>query len=147
MLNDYSYTRDPDKMDDSRWINRPVHDWETVAGLEAEDSPASEIYQGIRRLISLRRKLPVLADRDNTLLHDPGNDHLFVLERVADGTGGLLVIANFDTHPQVVNASWLTSLGYVGNGNYRNLIDGESKSIRSGLLELAPFDLLWLAKE
>ncbi len=146
MLNDYSYARDPDKLDDSRWINRPVHDWETVAGLETTETPASEIYHGIRNLISLRRKLPVLADRDNTLLHDPGNDHLFVLERGRSGAEGLLVIANFDTHPQVVNASWLTALGYVGNGKYRNLIDGASKSIRSGLLELAPFELLWLAK-
>ena len=146
MLNDYSYARDPDKLDDSRWVNRPVHDWETVAGLEARDTPASEIYRGIRNLVSLRRKLPVLADQDNTLLHESGNDHLFVFERGAGGADSLLVIANFDAHPQVVNASWLSALGYVGKGAYRNLISGASKSIRSGLLELAPFELLWLAK-
>jgi amylosucrase len=146
MLNDYSYTRDPDKWDDSRWINRPVHDWNTVAQLEEVNTPASEIYLGIQKLISLRKQLPVLADQDNTLLHDTGNQHLFVFERASGGKESLLVVANFDSNPQVLNASWLSSLGYVADGNYRDLIEGATKKIRSGLLELQPFELLWLVK-
>jgi amylosucrase len=146
MLNDYSYTRDPDKWDDSRWINRPVHDWKTVSQLKKAKTPASEIYRRIRKLISLRRQLPALADRDNTILHDTGNQHLFVFERESGEADSLLVVANFDSNPQVLNASWLSALGYVENGNYRNLIEGESKSIRSGLLELPPYELLWLVK-
>ncbi len=146
MLNDYSYRQDPDKMDDSRWINRPVHDWETVAGIETEKNHAAQIYGRIRSMISLRKKLPALADRGNTLLHDPGNEHLFVFERGVGGAGSILVLANFDTHPQVVNASWLTRLGYVKKGAYLNLLDGVKRNIRSGLLELSPYELLWLAQ-
>ena len=146
MLNDYSYARDPDKSNDSRWVNRPVHDWETVAQLEKVKTPASEIYRGIRKLISLRQQLPVLADRGNTLLHDSANEHLFVFERGPGGKDSLLVVANFDSNPQVLNASWLTTLGYVKNGNYRNLIDGASRRIQSGLLELPPYELLWMVK-
>jgi amylosucrase len=56
------------------------------------------------------------------------------------------VVANFDSNPQVLNASWLTTLGYVKNGKYRNLIDGASRRIQSGLLELPPYELLWLVK-
>lgn len=144
MLNDYSYLQDPDKLDDSRWINRPVHDWETVAGIETEKTHAAEIYRRIRSMISLRKRLPALADQGNTLLHDPGNEHLFVFERGAGRPGSILVLANFDTHPQVVNASWLARLGYVKDGAYLNLLDGANRKVRSGLLELSPFELLWL---
>ncbi|MDX1334082.1 MAG: DUF3459 domain-containing protein, partial [Robiginitalea sp.] len=146
MLNDYSYRGDPDKSDDSRWINRPVHDWEAVSRLEKEKTPASEIYRNLQKLISLRKQLPVLADRGNTRLHDAGNEHLLVFERGSGEADSLLVVANFDSSPQVLNASWLTALGYVKNGNYRNLLDAGSKGIRSGLLELPPHELLWLVK-
>ncbi|MEJ2583747.1 MAG: alpha-amylase family protein [Robiginitalea sp.] len=146
MLNDYSYSRDPDKSDDSRWINRPIHDWETVSQLGRKKSPASQIYLGIQKFVRLRKQLPVLADRANTLLHDSGNEHLFVFERRSDGADSLLIVANFDANPQVLNASWLSNLGYVNKGKYRNLIDGVSKDMRSGLMELSPFELLWLAK-
>lgn len=146
MLNDYSYREDPDKLDDSRWINRPVHDWETAARIDSERTPAAEIYGRVRNLISLRKRLPALADRDNTLLHDSGNEHLLVFERGAGGPGSILILANFDTHPQIVNASWLTRLGYVKQGSYLNLLDGARKKVRSGLLELSPFQLLWLEK-
>jgi len=146
MLNDYSYRGDPDKSDDSRWINRPVHDWETVSHLNKEETHASEIYRNIQKLISLRKELPILADQDNTRLHDAGNEHLLVFERGSGEADSLLVVANFDSSAQVLNASWLTALGYVKNGEYRNLIDEGSKGIRSGLLELPPYELLWLVK-
>ena len=30
-FNDYSYLNDKSKVDDSRWLNRPVIDWDKVA--------------------------------------------------------------------------------------------------------------------
>jgi amylosucrase len=54
------------------------------------------------------------------------------------------VVANFDEHPQVLNASWLEHLGYANDGKFHDLIVGKSRQVRSGLLEVAPFQLLWL---
>ncbi|MCO5724433.1 amylosucrase [Robiginitalea marina] len=146
MLNDYSYMKDPKRAGDSRWMNRPLHDWDAVEQLGREHSPASQIYSGLQHLIRLRKQYPVLADRSNQALHPVGNDHLFVFERKGDTGEGLLVIANFDDQPQVINASWLAALGYVREGAYHNLIDGSTRQVRSGLLETAPFELLWISR-
>ncbi|MEJ2162370.1 MAG: alpha amylase, partial [Robiginitalea sp.] len=145
-LNDYSYMRDPDKVNDSRWINRPMQDWEKAGKIEKDKSaPSSKIFSGLQHLIRLRKQLPVLADRTQQLLHDPGNEHLLVFERGPGTEERILVVANFDEHPQVINASWLTRLGFIKEGSYRNLIDGDVNTVRSGLLEVAPFQLLWLS--
>lgn len=146
MLNDYSYMKDPDKAEDSRWINRPRHDWKSVADLKKQKSHASKIYNGLRHLIALRKERPVMADLSNQIFHDAGNEHLFVFERTSKVSEGILVIANFDENPQVINAAWLSRLGYVKKGSYRNLIDGSTRIIHSGLLELNPYELLWVPK-
>ena len=143
--NDYSYMKEDDKADDSRWVNRPHHDWGLVATLRDSDSPQAEVYRQIRALIGVRKQLPVLGAGGVTHLHTPGNDHLFVYERRSE-EDGLLVIANFDEKPQVVNASWLARLGYISEGAYRNLADDSRHEVHSGLLEIAPYGLLWLRK-
>lgn len=146
MLNDYSYMEEPDKVMDSRWTNRPIHDWETVSRLPSQKSHASAIYHGLKHLVELRKHLDVLADAHGARFHDAGNEHLLVFERGAESAGGILVLANFDETPQVVNTSLLQSLGFLKSGAYQNLIDGKTKTIQSGLLELASAELLWLKK-
>ncbi len=146
MGNDYSYRSDPDKATDSRWLNRPIHDWAAVAALESANGPAARIFGGIKNLASLRKGLSALADHSDQTLHDTGNEHLFAFER-GRGEGRLLVIANFDAHPQVLNASWLMRLGYLGDGTYHDLVTGRQREIQSGLMELAPYELLWLSRE
>jgi amylosucrase len=59
---------------------------------------------------------------------------------------GLLVLANFDARPQVVNASWLARLGYISEGAFHNLADDSRHSVHSGLLEVAPYALIWLRR-
>jgi amylosucrase len=78
--------------------------------------------------------------------HETGNDHLLVFERGAESAEGILVLANFDEVAQVVNTSLLGALGFLRKGTYQNLIDGKTGKVKSGLLELAPADLLWLRK-
>ena len=142
MLNDYSYLKNPDLAEDSRWLNRPFHDWDTVATLDQEQLPSSRIFNQLREMIALRKSLAVFADTSNTQYHNSGNDHLFIMER--SGRPGVLCIANFDLSRQVVNAGWLERIGYLKNGKYRDLLGDRSGAVRSGLLEMEPLGLLWL---
>ncbi|SFR37474.1 amylosucrase [Robiginitalea myxolifaciens] len=142
MLNDYSYLKNPDQADDSRWLNRPFHDWDKVAALDQEQLPSTRIFNILRDMIALRKSLAVFADTSNTRIHNSGNNHLFILERI--GAPGVLCIANFDRTRQVVNAGWLERIGYLKAGKYRDLLAGSSGAVRSGLLEMEPLGLLWL---
>ena len=144
-LNDYSFLDDPLKKDDSRWVNRPRHDWDTVAALEQDKSPASEVFERLREMIAIRKKHPLLADHNNLLLHDANNPHILAYERKA-GEHGILVLCNFDETAQVVDAGWLSRLGYSGGNSFRDLISGKDLVLSSGLLQLNPFQMLWLAR-
>jgi amylosucrase len=57
-----------------------------------------------------------------------------------------MIVANFDANSQVLNASWLEKLGYLNAGSFMNLADGSSHQISSGLLQIKPYDLLWILR-
>ncbi|MER3319634.1 MAG: amylosucrase [Allomuricauda sp.] len=144
-LNDYSFQNDESKKGDSRWVNRPMQDWETISKLDNENLPQSKIFQTLQKLIKIRKNNTVFADNNNLELYHTGNDHIFSFERNEDQQG-LLVICNFDENPQVIDSSWVKKLGYFSKGEPLDLVSDEKVSLNSGLLELMPYQMMWLQK-
>ena len=144
-LNDYSFQNDVSKKGDSRWVNRPMQDWETISKLDNENLPQSKIFQTLQKLIKIRKNNTVFADSNNLELYHTGNDHIFSFERNEDQQG-LLVICNFDENPQVIDSSWIKKLGYFSKGEPLDLVSNEKVSLNSGLLELMPHQMMWLLK-
>ncbi|WP_421802005.1 amylosucrase [Flagellimonas sp.] len=144
-LNDYSFQNDVSKKGDSRWVNRPMQDWETISKLDNENLPQSKIFQTLQKLIKIRKNNTVFADSNNLELYHTGNDHIFSFERNEDQQG-LLVICNFDENPQVIDSSWIKKLGYFSKGEPLDLVSNEKVSLNSGLLELMPHQMMWLQK-
>lgn len=144
-LNDYSFQNDESKKGDSRWVNRPMQDWETISKLDNENLTQSKIFQTLQKLIKIRKNNTVFADNNNLELYHTGNDHIFSFERNEDQQG-LLVICNFDENPQVIDSSWVKKLGYFSKGEPLDLVSDEKVSLNSGLLELMPYQMMWLQK-
>lgn len=144
-LNDYSFQNDVSKKGDSRWVNRPMQDWEAISSLDNQDSPQSTIFHALQQLIQIRKGSSVFADHNNLQLCHTGNDHIFSFERT-QGQNGLLVICNFDENPQVIDSSWVKKLGYFSKGEPLDLVSGEKVGMNSALLELMPYQMLWLMK-
>ena len=144
-LNDYSSLQDKAKKGDSRWVNRPFHDWKTVSLLDDTSLPQSKIFHSLKKLISIRKKNKVFADNSNLVLHHSGNDHILVFERTGK-KNGVLVLCNFNTATEVINASWLQNMGYIENSEYKDLIKNKKFKVSSGFLEIEPYQLLWLKK-
>jgi amylosucrase len=145
-LNDYSYLDDEHKKYDSRWVNRPSHSWQTVANLKDKDTPSSIIFNDLKHMISLRKKIKVFADANNMILHDPRNPHLFLFERSGQKKDGILILANFDEHPQILSIDVLHSLGYIEDGALADMLANQKRKLNSGLFEVQPYELLWLVK-
>ncbi|WP_422349417.1 amylosucrase [Flagellimonas sp.] len=145
-LNDYSYTKDSSKSGDSRWVNRPQQDWAMVKKLGNGDLPQSNVYHTLKHLISVRKANPVLADTNNLVLHQSGNNHILVFERTQGAKKGMIVICNFDENPQVIDSGWLMKLGYFTKGNPKDLVANKKIDVKSGLLELQPYQMIWLKK-
>ena len=144
-LNDYSFQNDDSKKGDSRWVNRPMQDWGTISSLEDKDSPQSKIFHALQKLIKIRKENTVFADDNNLELCHTGNDHIFSFERTQDRKG-ILVICNFDENTQVIDSSWIKKLGYFSNGEPLDLVSGKKVGLNSALLELMPYQMLWLMK-
>ena len=143
-VNDYSYLNEKDKRDDSRWLNRPIQDWERAALAKIPKSVPGKIYAQIRHLIEIRKSMPVFADKSMPVLYDPNNSHVFVFERRSESAKNVLVLCNFDEKEQVLDTGWIQSLGYIKKSNLKDLISGEPLKLNSGLLSLEPYQLLWL---
>lgn len=132
MLNDYSYREDPDKLDDSRWVHRLPFDWERAALREDATNMPGRVFQTLRTLIDLRRRLSVFANGDTHFI-ETHNPH--VLGYVRGGT--VLVLANFSEHEQSVRLGWMPK-------NATDLIAGGTVQ-QYAPVELEPYQFVWLA--
>jgi amylosucrase len=75
-LNDYSYLDDPGKSYDNRWMHRPVIDWEENKNVEIPGTIGHTVFNATQRLIQLRKKFSVIADKKNLTWLRPHNIHV-----------------------------------------------------------------------
>jgi len=145
-LNDYSYLKNKDLKEDSRWANRPKQDWKTVSELDKINTPQTQIFHSLKSLIKIRKNTPVFADNNNLKLHPTPNPHIFMFERTDKSDKDILVICNFDENIQVIDGARITSMGYAAGGKLKDLVKGERITLKSGLLEIKPYQIFWLSK-
>lgn len=145
-LNDYSFRNDDAKKGDSRWVNRPQQDWETISQLGKEPSPQSRIFHALQKLIQIRKDNPLFADNNDLELYHTGNDHILAFGRSNDNRQGLLVLCNFDEKPQVIETGWIKKMGYFTRGEPLDLVSDQQISVKSGLLEILSYQMIWLKR-
>ncbi len=140
-LNDYGYRADPTKEDDSRWVHRPATDWARVGRRDDPTTVEGRVYGGLRRLITMRRGTPALADGALEVV-ETGNGHVFGYARHHDD-GRPLILANFAETAQTVDANTirLYGLGYT----FADLVTGDAIVLGDDDLVLEPYRLMCLA--
>ena len=72
-MNDYSYLQDESKSYDNRWMHRPVIDWEKNKKSTLSATPEHTIFTATQKLIAIRKKLAVIADKKNLTWLTPHN--------------------------------------------------------------------------
>ena len=143
VLNDYAYLKQPDKADDSRWIHRPRADWDLFRNeVEKEGTLRNRHFEGVRALFAERRRQPALQGAAMRLL--PGeNPHVLTYLR-ENGSHRLAVLANFSEHDQVVDLRGWRAQGLAHF--FRDVFTGRTFST-GGIVEAAPYELLWLVED
>lgn len=147
MLNDFSYMNDEEKAGDTRWIHRPMIDWDKAERRHRHGTPEQRLFDGISRMIAVRKCTPAFADFNNRELIDTGNPHLFVYIRSnpADGGDHVLVVGNFDRAPQSLTLSDLGNRAAFEYGRLRDLYSGEQPSLFNDQLVIPPLRFYWLS--
>ena len=132
--NDYAFAEHAHHADDSRWVHRPVVDAARYAERYNPDSDAGRIFNGLRRMISVRQATPALGGTQ-LVVFDAHNPHVLAYMR----NDAVLVLCNFSEQMQRIDATTLSAMPMVMN----DLITGLPIDIWDGL-ELAPYQVLWL---
>jgi amylosucrase len=148
-LNDCRFLEDENKAGDNRWMHRPIIDWVKAERRRQHGSVEQRIFDGLKKMISVRKGIPAFADFNNRELIDVGNTHLFVFWRTdfLQPTNSILVVANFDDTPQYME---LGSLGYgsfFGRGKLKDLYSGESPRLFKDQLVVPPYHFYWLTDQ
>ena len=93
-LNDYSYHDDPDRRADSRYLHRGAFLWDQAELRKDPETRQGKLFQGIRRLISLRAGESCFDADAEVQAVDTGNTHILAISRKKDGRE-LLCLYNF----------------------------------------------------
>lgn len=140
VLNDYSYADDPDKHDDSRWVQRPRFGDETFAARKQAGTPAHAVFGGFRRMVAARQAHPALGGHGTSIL-DVGDNAVFAYRRENAGAR-VLVLNNFSERQIRLDAGLL--LRELGSAQAQDIRSGAHVGA-DGAIVLAPYDALWLA--
>ena len=140
-VNDRRYLDDPAKADDSRWIHRPAADWPRAEQRHEPSTLTGQIYAALRRLIALRKTLPVLGGKTMTVW-DGHNPHLFLYLRENEGDQ-LLVVANFSEQSQPLGEDVFAA--FANGHTLHDLIAEERLTIEGGL-RVEGYQIVWLQR-
>ncbi|MCU7855872.1 MAG: alpha-amylase, partial [Candidatus Thiodiazotropha sp. (ex Lucinoma borealis)] len=148
-LNNYGYMQDNNKAGDNRWMHRPNMDWEKAERRHQHGTPEQQIFDGLKKMIAVRKGIPAFADYNNRELVDADNPHLFVFWRTDPfmPLGSVLVVCNFDDSPQYMDLTVLGNRGMFEHGNLRDIFSGESPRLFKDQLVVPPFHFYWLTDE
>ncbi len=146
-LNEATFLQDENKAHDNRWMHRPKIDWEKVEQRQRHGSPEQRIFEGLQRMIAVRKSTPAFADYNNRTLIETGNPHLFVFIRNNPFlyNDSVLVVGNFDGSPQSLTLSDLANRGHFAYGQLRDLYSGEAPQQFNDQLVVPPFRFYWLS--
>jgi amylosucrase len=138
-LNDYSYARDPARADDSRWVHRVAFDAARAKHSADPTRPEGAVYQGLQRLIALRKGEPAFAGGTLEVFVTGSASLLGYVRR--HGGRRILVVANFSeaSHALAANQLRLHGMGY----QFRDLITGQNLRAEREL-RLEAYQFVWL---
>ena len=137
-LNDYRYMDDPAKMDDSRWVNRPLYPAENYKNRHDPTTIAGKLYAGIQYLIKLRKSTEELAG-GRAIGFYTGNPAVLGYQRPGPKSN-VLCLANFSDEPQ-----WVARDRFMGMpAEAKDLVTGYQVNVRDVGIHVKPHQYLWL---
>lgn len=135
-LNDYSYQQNPNKYDDSRWVHRAKFDWRRATKRNDASTVVGFVYQGIRRLIKIRKSQPQLG-KGTTTFFPTQNDQVLGFVRNRE----MMMLGNFTEQNQQVETAVVKAYFEFDDELY-DLIAQRRIPIGDNI-HLGPYEFMW----
>ncbi|OYQ64169.1 alpha-amylase [Pseudanabaena sp. SR411] len=148
VLNDYSFSEDPSKSNDNRWVHRPKIDWEKAELRKKQGTEQYAIFTAMKKMISIRKEISAFADFNNRELLQLDNEHLlgFIRFDHQRPSEKVLVLANFDVNPQYLDLSALINKGFSAYSQFIDLYTGKKPSQHDERIVLHGYQFCWLTE-
>lgn len=141
LLNDDSYKKYPPHAHDSRWLHRPLMDWDRVAIAEHEpESPPARVLTGLREILARRAMIPAFHAKNATEILQTGNAALFAFARRAP-TGSVVCLFNFTEVWTYISAGWVLQHGAT---QLHDALSDHPVDTKDGAIPLPPYARIWL---
>ena len=140
MLNDYGYLDDPDHAHDSRWIHRPMMDWQAAATRASDDLPSGRVFRGVKDILARRRAVVALHAGTPTRVVAADAPGVFAFARIAP-TGTVLCLFNFTENWVHVPEGWLRAEGAT---LMHDALSDAAVATPGGVMSLPPYARVWL---
>ena len=148
-LNEFTFLDDESKARDTRWLHRPHIDWEKAERRHEHGSVEQRIFDGLKKMISVRKTIPAFADFNNRELLGVDNPHLFAFLRTRPemSSGAVLVVANFALKPSYLDMGNLGNRGLFQFGQPFDLYSGETPALFNNRLFVPACRFYWLTDQ
>jgi amylosucrase len=141
MLNDYGYVDYPPHAHDSRWLHRPVMDWDRADAAQADPgSVPGRLHRGLREIMARRAATQEIHGRNPTEILQTGNRALFAFARRAP-TGALVCVFNFSEDWHALPEDWVRA---QGAGELFDVLSDAPVGDGNGMIPLPPYARVWL---
>jgi amylosucrase len=146
-LNSLEYLADPAKSSDNRWMNRSHFDWNKAAKRHQAGTVEQRIFGKLKKLIALRKNLPVFADFDNRKMLEVDNPNLLVFGRVdsQQNHSNVLVIGNFNVAAQTLHVGALRQVGFFQQDSMQDLCTDTQIGVENETIVVPPLSAYWLS--
>jgi amylosucrase len=139
-LNDYGFSEIPEHASDNRWLHRPKMDWKKGERRKDVGTIESRIFNGLQKLINVRKRSPQLHAQIPAVVIDSGHPHIFTHLR-PHPSGNLMCVYNFSEFYQTLGPGIFDAYRIF---SAYDLITERVASAWDRLVHLAPYDRLWL---
>ena len=131
--NDYTYHENPKKWDDSRYLHRGSFRWDLEKKRSVKGSLQETIFEGIKKLESIRAQFPVFCTDAEVWTIDTWDDAVLGL-----GEEKLIALFNFSEFDKV---AWINE----EDGMYKDLISGRKLEAKG--VQIPAYGVYWLMRE
>ncbi len=144
LVNDRSYSDDPEHADDNRWLHRPRMPWQVAERRHDASTIEGRMFQGIVRLARARAGLDSLHASVETVVLGTANPSVIVaLRRPASGL--LVQVYNLSERPQRMAAADLRQHGLPAQTWDR--LGSQVVPLGVPTVELPPYAAWWLTAD
>ncbi len=143
-LNDYSYADSEYKRSDSRWLHRPNIDWNKADLRHQSGTVEYRLFTALKKMIAIRKEIPAFADYNGRELIEVDNPHLLVFSHHQQFSFKVVVVANFDSSEQQMDADDLHRMGLPQIHAVKDAYTGESPTIVNEQLIIPAYGFYWL---